>query len=236
MPITQCIDNKYSYNKSISIITLHVAYTYPNIHASSTRLLTVLLHPRGKLLGHSPGTVYLGSDASMTLDHDMHVHGPISYGLGSASKISSFSSTNCSVDVQFVPKLCFDCHGSPQIKNTNILLSPELTSLQNTTNPRKPNLKHLYIHLLNASPLNIGINLVVRSQAQRPHSVGIVPEMLEMACDGEWFRVFQIYSGRIILMEFPSKAFSRLNKQESDHVWTLGEGWRDDPVILPTGV
>ena len=61
--------NKYSYDKSISIITLHVADTCPNIHVSSTRLLTErfsvvkcrhLLHPRGKLLGQSPGNVYLG--------------------------------------------------------------------------------------------------------------------------------------------------------------------------------
>ena len=220
MPITQCIDNKYSYNKSISIITLHVAYTYPNIHASYTRLLTVrfsvvkcrqLLHPRGKLLGHSPGTVYLGSDASMTLDHDMHIHGPISYPnpdqqvrsvvLAVQTQLMCNSCPNCALIVMVLHKLQIQIYFFPQ----SLLPFKIQRTLENQ-------ISNIYIHLLNASPLNIGINLVVRSQAQRPHSVGIVPEMLEMACDGEWFRVFQIYSGRIILMEFPSNAFSRLNQ------------------------
>lgn len=69
------------------------------------------------------------------------LHGPISYRLGSASKII------LAVQAQLMCNSCPNCalifYGSTRITNTNILLllSPELASLQNTTNPRKPSLK-----------------------------------------------------------------------------------------------
>ena len=82
-------------------------------------------------------------------------------------------------------------------------------------------------HLLDTSPLNIAFNLVP-SQAQWPHSVGIVPEILKMTCDGKWFRVFQIYSGEFSIWNDFSK---QKIKQESDHVWTFGmAGWSCHPV------
>ena len=82
-------------------------------------------------------------------------------------------------------------------------------------------------HLLDTSPLNIAFNLVP-SQAQWPHSVGIVPEILKMTCDGKRFRVFQIYSGEFSIWNDFSK---QKIKQESDHVWTFGmAGWSCHPV------
>lgn len=84
-------------------------------------------------------------------------------------------------------------------------------------------------HLLDTRPLNIAFNLVP-SQAQWPHSVGIVPEILKMTCDGKWFRVFQIYSGEFLIWNDFSK-----QKIKNQTMCGLSE-WQDNPVILSTGV
>lgn len=126
--------------------------------------------------------------------------------------------------MQFLPKLCFDIYGSTpnyKYKYTSFPQSLLLGKIQRTLE------NQVSKHLLDTSPLNIAFNLVP-SQAQWPHSVGIVPEILKMTCDGKRFRVFQIYSGEFLIWNDFSK---QKIKQESDHVWTFGmAGWSCHPA------